>query len=187
MTTFTMNGTTYTRKDNGYCFANGKRIKLDAFNAAYDQYIEAAAEQGEERANTAEHEEIRKELRVKSAAPKAPEAKKTRKPRKVKDAQEFNVDGTKVLLTTKQVDFIHHLPDTSFWENGLESCIWCDVLCDEIGGQFRNKPMTVGAMLSTICEKGLGVRVKDRINGRNCTAFKLTKMGQQVANMLGLE
>jgi hypothetical protein len=95
-------------------------------------------------------------------------------------------DGVDVSLTAKQVDFIKHLPDTNFWEQGLDSCIWVDILCDEIGGQFADKPMTVGAMISTLCEKGLGTRGKNRVNGHKCTSFALTELGKKVAKELGL-
>ena len=117
--------------------------------------------------------------------------KKERKARKSKDiAYTYYTDDahTNALftLTAKQVDFIRHLPDTCFWENGLDSCIWVDCLCDEIGGQFEGKPMTVGAMISTLCEKGLGSRGSERRDGRKCTSFVLTEMGQAVAIDLGL-
>lgn len=96
------------------------------------------------------------------------------------------IDGVDVSLTEKQVDFIKHLPDTNFWEHGLDSAIWVDILCDEIGGQFAGKPMTVGAMVSTLCEKNLGQRGKDRMNGKKCTSFALTELGKKVAEELGL-
>lgn len=126
-------------------------------------------------------------LKVKAEEPKAeaeqPKAKKERKPRKSKDiAHESNG----VALTAKQVDFIKHLPDTYFWEDGLDSTIWVDCLCDDIQGQFAGKPMTVGAMISTLCEKGLGQRAAERKNGRKCTSFALTELGKRVAAELGL-
>lgn len=109
-------------------------------------------------------------------------AKKERKPRKSKDiAYTYSENGeTVVTLTAKQVDFVKHLSDTCFWENGLESCVWVDCLCDDIGGQFAGKPMTVGAMISTLCEKGLGFRGKQKVNGRKCTSFELTDLGKKV-------
>jgi hypothetical protein len=91
----------------------------------------------------------------------------------------------KVVLTPKQVDFLKHLPDTDFYE-GVESAIWIDCLCDDIGGQFAGKPMTVGAMISTLCEKGLGTRAVERREKRKVTSFKLTELGQKVAIELGL-
>lgn len=107
---------------------------------------------------------------------------KAKKARKSKDiAFTYTVNGEAIVtLTAKQVDFIKHLPDTCFWEHGLDSCIWIDCLCDEIKGQFQNKPMTVGAMISTICEKGLGIRADSRVNGKKCKSFALTELGKQV-------
>lgn len=115
-------------------------------------------------------------------AAKATPAEKPKK-RKSKDiAHEF--EG--VTLTAKQVDFIKHLPDSDFWEN-LDSEIWVDCLCDEIGGQFKGKPMTVGAMISTLCEKKLGARCRQKVDGRMATSFKLTELGQKMAAELGVE
>ena len=90
-------------------------------------------------------------------------------------------------LTEKQVDFIKHVPDTCFYENGLESTMWIDVLGDEIGGQFAGKPMTVGAMISTLREKGVIYVGEDRINGRKCKYFGFTELGKEVASKLGLK
>ena len=114
---------------------------------------------------------------------KAEESKKTRKPRRSKD---IAYEGNGLTLTAKQVDFIRHLPDTCFWEQGLDSCIWVDCLCDDIGGQFKNKPMTVGAMISTICEKGLGQRGRDESRKGKPTVFELTELGKTVAAELGV-
>lgn len=107
---------------------------------------------------------------------------KVEKARKSKDiAFTYTVNGEVIVtLTAKQVDFIKHLPDTCFWQDGLDSCIWIDCLCDEIKGQFAGKPMTVGAMISTICEKRLGVRADNRVNGKKCKSFALTELGKQV-------
>lgn len=92
-----------------------------------------------------------------------------------------------VTLTEKQVDFLRHMTDTCFWEHGLDSCLWIDVLCDEIGGQFADRPMTVGAMVSTLREKDLIAVSEDRINGRKCRCFSLTPSGKDVARDLGIE
>lgn len=110
----------------------------------------------------------------------------TPKKKRVRKSKDIAYDGNGVTLTAKQVDFIHHLPDTCFWERGLDSALWTDVLADEIGGQFAGKPMTTGAMISTVCEKGLGIRAKAKINGRTATYFELTNLGKKVAAELGL-
>lgn len=122
---------------------------------------------------------------------KVEKEKKVRKAKKAKAAKKnaayvFSNGGVEFTLTAKQVDFIRHLPDTCFWQDGLDSAIWIDCLCDEIKGQFSGKPMTVGAMISTLCEKGLGTRGKNRVNGRKCTSFALTDWGKAIAKDLGL-
>ena len=123
---------------------------------------------------------------------KVEKQKKVRKERKAKAAKKNAYHASAVVpgvtLTEKQVDFILHLSDSNFWENGLDSILWVDVLCDEIGGQFSGKPMTVGAMISTLCEKGLGTRSTERrgARGGKVTSFALTEMGKQVAAELGL-
>ena len=214
-TTFTtIHGTTFEMTEKGYCYMtlNGKKTRCskESYNTAYAAYIahaeereaqlDAAAEnpevsleqfvelvqEAEESAKTEEAKEIVKEL-----------APKTRKrPKRIsKDIAYSYVqrdnDGNitlEVTLTTKQVDFIRHLPDTYFWENGVESIIWVDCLCDDIMGQFANKPMTVGAMISTLCEKGLGTRCTERKGprGGKATSFALTELGKIVAAELGL-
>ena len=123
---------------------------------------------------------------------KVEKEKKIRKERKVKAAKKNAYHASTVApgvtLTEKQVDFILHLSDSNFWENGLDSILWVDVLCDEIRGQFEGKPMTVGAMISTLCEKGLGTRATERrgARGGKVTSFTLTETGKQVAAELGL-
>lgn len=191
--TFELFGVTYTRKANGYCFAqcNGEtakthRIGKAEFEARYAEYrmmdmtideIEEAVTKVEEEITTEEVEAVTAEM--------APKTKKSSRSKK-NAAFRVDVDGVEISLTAKQVDFIRHLPDTCFWENGLDSALWTDVLADEIGGQFEGKPMTVGAMISTICEKGLANRATDRINGRKSTFMALTDLGKKVAAELGL-
>lgn len=121
-------------------------------------------------------------LRVKKH--ESPKKKRTRKSKDIAFA--VTVDGVEITLTAKQVDFIRHLPDTCFWEHGLDSAVWTDVLADEIGGQFAGKPMTTGAMISTICEKGLANRGTSRVNDRKATFMELTELGKKVAAELGL-
>lgn len=135
----------------------------------------------------------KKEKTDKKDQPKAEAKEKAKKTRKSKDIAHEHKDGDlTITLTAKQVDFVLHLSDSAFWEKGLDSVLWCDVLCDEIKGQFEGKPMTIGAMVSTLCEKGLATRTKDRLTdattgkSRKSTTFQLTEKGKEIAKELGL-
>jgi uncharacterized membrane protein YheB (UPF0754 family) len=120
------------------------------------------------------------------------EMKRASKPRKSKDIAFTTTvtleDGkiADVTLTAKQVDFIKHIPDTCFYEHGLESTMWVDVLADEISGQFAGKPMTVGAMISTLREKEVIYVAVDKVNGKKSKFFGFTDLGKLVAKELGL-
>lgn len=165
-----VNGINYTMTREGYYYKaeNGKQKRIP---------------KAEWEAANAEYEAQQAQEQVKVEA-KKPAEKKPAKKRKPKD---IAYEGNGVTLTAKQVDFIKHLPDTNFWEDGLDSVIWTDILADEIGGQFEGKPMTVGAMISTICEKGLAQRGKDKVNGKKATSMALTDLGKKVAAELGLD
>ena len=115
------------------------------------------------------------------------EAAKAKTPKKAKKAAAFEHGG--VTLTEKQVDFLKRLPEEcgGFWENGLESEVWLDVLVDHIGGQFAGKPMTVGAMISTLREKHLIDVEKAMDREGHPKFFCLTLQGQEVAKALGLK
>jgi hypothetical protein len=112
--------------------------------------------------------------------------KKAKKARKSKDTFHTSTAIPGLTLTAKQTSFMLHLSDTCFWEEGLDSVIWVDCLCDDIQGEFAGKPMTVGAMISTLCEKKLGVRATERRDGKKCTSFALTELGKKVAEEVGL-
>lgn len=109
--------------------------------------------------------------------------KKQSKSRKSKDVA-LEVDG--VTLTAKQVDFLREMSKTSFYENSTESALWCDTLVDEIGGQFAEKPMTVGAIISTLKEKNLITTGVERVNGKKARFFTFTDLGKVVLTELGL-
>lgn len=188
--TFELNGKTYIDTNNNrfYVVEDGKKTRIGraAHIEAFNQYIELAKAEIEESQTTEETQQIAKGM--------APKVKKINRPKRAsRDVAysyiERNEDGTittEITLTAKQVDFICHLSDTSFWERGLDSALWTDVLADEIGGQFAGKPMTTGAMISTICEKGLANRGTDRVNGRKATFMVLTELGKKIAAELGL-
>lgn len=197
MTTFTLNGTVYTTNEKGNYFYKSTgskdkkgndlmmRIGKHVFEKAFDEYTKNVHDQGSAWEEADTEYEARKDVENKKDAETEKNFnKKASKPRKSKDiAHESNG----ITLTAKQVDFFKHIPDTCFYENGLESTMWCDVLADEIGGQFAGKPMTVGAMISTLREKNVIYVGQDKINGKKAKFFGFTEMGKVIASELGLE
>lgn len=189
--TFEIDGNRYESNDKGnrfYRFYGTQKVRIGEaeWNEAFDAYTSTieppAVDEWEQEAN-AERKAREDKVAADAKAAEDAVAKKTKK-RSKKNAA-FTLGD--VTLTEKQVDFIKHIPDTDFYENGLESTMWIDVLTDQIGGQFKGKPMTVGAMVSTLREKNLIYVGQDRINGRKCKYFGLTDLGKQVASELGLE
>ena len=206
-----VNGVKYTTTRPNYYYKNenGKqtRISKAEWEQVFEEYTQTASDNAEQDAWQAEADEMIEKMEQKQAESDKqaedamnkvhiPEkalqankkytekqAKKAKAPRKSKD---IAYEGNGVTLTEKQVDFIKHLPDTNFYENGLDSALWCDILAEEIGGQFANKPMTVGAMISTLREKSLVAVGQDRVNGRKCKFMEFTELGKKVAAELGL-
>ena len=182
---FELNGIKYS-ENNGryYKTEDGKKTRISkaAYEEAAAEWTEIVKGKAEQDAEQDEIDTITNEMIAKPTEPA--KAKKPSKPRKSKDIAHESKYG--VTLTAKQVDFLWHLPDSDFWTDGKDSEIWVDCLCDEIGGQFFNKPMTVGAMISTLCEKKLGVRCRQKVNGRMATSFKLTDLGKMVVSELGI-
>ena len=202
-TTFELDDTIYTETKKGYFYKTtggtdkkgqplNMRIPKHVFEMAFEEYLQTAqdnADADEWQAQADAEIEARKAKNEKADRETEKAMNKTKRTRRPKDiAFEYKKDGEIILtLTTKQVDFIKHIPDTCFYENGLESTPWCDVLADEIGGQFAGKPMTVGAMISTLREKHLIYTGISDVNGRKAKYFGFTELGMEVANELGLE
>lgn len=214
--TFELDGTTYERKDSGYCFRDNARIRAEVFEAAEREFDAREAAKAEPveipgvrkdlnpTATIGGHEYVhdwagrayyRDGVKITRAQFEAetggdPEAAKalTARKRRPKDvAGEFETSEGTVTLTAKQLDFLREvalLSEDDLLGSFVTGC-WCDVLCDAVGGQFRGKPMTVGAMLSTLCEKGLGERYKEDRSSkgartRKVTTFNLTPKGREV-------
>ena len=111
-----------------------------------------------------------------------PEKKRTRKPQRSKDVA-FEHDGK--TITAKQERFLEAMQKCTNWTG---TGIWTDMLNVEIGGEFAGKPMSIGAMISTLREKGLAeVQVEEREDGgrtRKVKYFFLTLEGQEFLTAL---
>lgn len=188
MAKFEMNGTIYESNDKGNYFykstgkvdKKGNPIMVRISQKIWDEAWEAS---GEAEKAKREAEQASKDA---EAEKKFNKTKKASKPRRSKDiAFELKENGQSVVtLTAKQVNFIKAMPDDDFYERGLESTLWIDVFCDTIADQFS--PMAVGAMVSTLREKGLIFVDMQKVNGKKAKYFGLTKLGQRVAKALGL-
>lgn len=184
------------------------RISQAVYEQAFDQYVKEAADVAEaqepmdwEREADAEYEErLQKQAESDKAAEEAVNKKTSRKDlhkaidkvvskemkktRRSKDvAFEYCPNGTDTItLTTRQVQFLKLLPKTSFWEEGVESTLWCDCIAEDIDWN----PMSVGAMISTLREKKLMTVAKDTSRKGNPKCMTFTAVGRVIAEKLGL-
>ena len=102
-----------------------------------------------------------------------------------------DVDGVEIGLTEKHMMFLKNLPKCCYWDRGLDSGIWVFDVRDTLA-MAGMAGMTVGAMISTLREKGL-LRVTlgevENMNGRTRREryIELTDTGKRVAEVLGVE
>lgn len=208
----TADGTIYERTEGGYFYKSTggvdkkgnplmMRISKAVFEQAFDQYVEEAraeqeTESWEKEADKDHEEQEKNQNKIKAESEKNDheaeehmnkKSSKKRAPRNKDLAAKITFEGKEIGITEKQKDFMLHLPDTDFWEHGLDSCIWIDVLADEIGGQFAGKKMTVGAMVSTLREKGLVNVGREKVNGKCAKSMALTGAGKAMAEEIGLK
>ena len=199
MARFEINGVIYEANDKGTYFykstgdvdKKGNPIMKRVSRAVYEQAFEEYTQQAQDTADAWETEmdEAKAEAEAKQAeADRQTEEnfnKKTGK-KAAKKSKDVAYRHQDITLTAKQVDFLHEVTETSFYENGVQSTLWCDVLVDEIGGQFAGKPMTVGAMISTLREKDLIFIAVEKVNGKKSKYFGFTELGQMVLEELEL-
>lgn len=193
--TFEINGTIYNSNEKGNRFyktvgTQKVRIGEAEWLSALDKFTELEIAEYEAKTDLwemeADAEKKAREDKVEANAKQAEEAvaKKTKKKSKKNVAFTFeDADGI-VTLTEKQVRFLTLLPNDDFYENGLDSSLWIDVLCDTLAGEFN--PMALGAMVSTLREKYLISVGVQKVNGKKCKYFAFTELGKRVARELGL-
>jgi hypothetical protein len=180
--TFTMeDGTIYEVSDNcyKYCYKtlpNGQKSRVSKVTVenAYAEYKDS--EWGKE--------ELEAKKQAKEAAKKsdAKAENKVNKPRKSKDVA-FEACGK--TLTAKQVTFLKALTKDDFWGKGVDSALYIESVCDTVAEYFN--PMAVGAMVSTLREKGLMNLSLEVVDGKKVKWIQFTQLGKQVAKELGLE
>lgn len=202
---FKHNGTETKEPNRFYKEVDGKNIRIsaDAYDEALGLWLkqeqenakieeakqamesDLAAEQAFNKVEDDHLAEVGKQI-AEQAKAKAKKAK-AKKKRKSKDVAYRMVDEatgeTRLTLTAKQVDFLHEASKTLAWE-GFDHPTCIDMMVDEIGGQFAGKPMTVGAMISTLREKGLITVGIETVNGRKAKIMGLTILGEAVAKVI---
>lgn len=168
---FEFDGIRYTNTRPGYYYKkeNGKQVRIG--KAEWDTAWEAS---GEAEKQAREAEQAKADREAEKAMKKA-----EKKPRRSKD---IAFEGCGVTLTTKQVEFLGELPKSEIWD-GYKNGIWCDCIADGI----EWNPMSVGAMISTLREKGLVEVNVQKINGKKCKEMLFTALGLDVIKKMGLK
>jgi hypothetical protein len=198
---FTVNGIGYNTNEKGnrfYKIENEKatRIGKAEYEAAFEEFTGYAADDEElEFDEDAAIREAKKEMeeasdRIAEDAVNYPK-KSSRSLRKA--AHRVTVDGAEIGLTEKHVMFLENLPKCSYWDHGLDSSVWVFDVRDTLA-MAGMAGMTVGAMISTLREKGLLVVGEETFTnfvrggrGRKEKYMELTETGKKVAEALGIE
>lgn len=197
---FTINNIGYGINEKGNRFfkiEDGKTIRIGKaeYEAAFEQFTnEIAADEELEFNEDAAIREAKKEMeeasdRAAEEAVNRPKKKSSRSLRKA--ARRVEVDGQEIGLTEKHMMFLTNLPKCHFWDRGLDSSVWVFDVRDTLS-MAGMAGMTVGAMVSTLREKGLlvvAVGEVSSMNGRTRREkyVELTETGKKVAEALGIE
>lgn len=92
-------------------------------------------------------------------------------------------EGKRVLLTPKQTEFMERLEENETWERGdLSKWLYGDHYAECLSDTMS--PMAVGAMITTLREKGVIRAEYTRVDGRRVCKFQLTELGMLVYNRL---
>lgn len=191
---FTVSGIGYNTNEKGNRFFKIEdekitRIGRAEYEVAFEQYTNDIEDVELEFDEDAAIREAKKEMEEASdrAAEEAINHPKKSSRSLRKAAHRVIVDGTEIGLTEKHVTFLESLPKCPYWNRGLDSSVWVFALTDT-----GMAPMTVGAMVSTLREKGL-LRVMlgtvESTNGRTRREkyIELTETGKKVVKALGIE
>ena len=123
-------------------------------------------------------------LPVASVAPNEPtKGKSTTRGKLQPGGFEDTFEGKRVLLTPKQVEFLERLEENETWEqDGSGRWFYGDHYAECLSDTMS--PMSVGAMVTTLREKGVIRTEYTRYNGRKVCKFQLTDMGKFVYDRL---
>lgn len=112
-----------------------------------------------------------------------PQYKRTPRAKLQPGGFEDTFEGKRVILTPKQTEFMERLEENETWEQD-DSGRWyygdhyAECMSDTMS------PMSVGAMITTLREKGIIRTEYARVDGRRVCKFQLTELGMLVYNRL---
>lgn len=123
-------------------------------------------------------------LPVASVAPKEPtKGKSTARGKLQPGGHEDTFEGKRVLLTPKQVEFMKRIGEIEEMYH-CDTGTWypADVYTECLSNTMS--PTSVGAMITTLREKGVIRTEYSKVGGRKICRFQLTDLGQYVYNKL---
>lgn len=123
-------------------------------------------------------------LPVASVAPKEPtKGKSTTRGKLQPGGHEDTFEGKRVLLTPKQVEFVRRISEIEEMYH-CDTGTWypADVYTECLSNTMS--PTSVGAMITTLREKGVIRTEYSKVGGRKICRFQLTELGQYVYNKL---
>ena len=92
-------------------------------------------------------------------------------------------EGRRLILTPKQVEFMERLSENEGWDiKGPQGAYYADSYAEALSDTMT--PMGVGAMITTLREKGVLTTEYSRVGGCRKCQFTLTELGQQVYDKL---
>lgn len=110
-------------------------------------------------------------------------ARNTPRSRKQEGSVSVALGEVSVLLTPKQLEFIERLSECPGWDRtGVTGEYIASEYAQELSDTMN--PMSVGAVLTTLREKGLVSTEKRRVGAIKCCVFRLTDLGVNIYNKL---
>lgn len=180
------------------CEQTGESVRTELKQAMtqimeyYKGYAKPEVEQAKAEVSGLEDAEAELLVNVKKAS-KTHKADKLPKAPRVKVAKAGSVEldltdakGNRFILTALQADFLKALPGVSFWDNGADSGLWVDALCDDLADKGFGA-MTIGAMISTLREKHVLTVSEGRVNGHRVKSIGFTDLGKEVLRQLDIK
>lgn len=110
-------------------------------------------------------------------------ARNTPRSRKQEGSVSVALGEASVLLTPKQLEFMERLSECPGWDHtGVNGEYTASEYAQELSDTMN--PMSVGAVLTTLREKGLISTEKRRVGAIKCCVFRLTDLGINIYNKL---